>query len=127
MWSSISLYSFLGCSSTVQWSSFDFLESSSSLRKVVQEENTSRSYQNINTPEHMAPPPHTTFLFYNDYTDSYTTRLKELLPPISHFRSLDTNTGKYKKLSTVLIEAAFDSFPTLLIRTLISLPLAPTP
>jgi hypothetical protein len=26
-----------GCSSTVQWSSFDFLESSSSLRKVVQE------------------------------------------------------------------------------------------
>jgi hypothetical protein len=37
LWSSISLYSFPGCSSTVQWSSFDFLESSSSLRKVVQE------------------------------------------------------------------------------------------
>jgi hypothetical protein len=49
LWSSILLYSFLGCSSTIQWSSFDFLESSSSLRKVVQEENTSRSYQNINT------------------------------------------------------------------------------
>jgi hypothetical protein len=37
MWSSISLYSFLGCSSTVQLSYFDFLKSYSFLRKVVQE------------------------------------------------------------------------------------------
>ena len=35
LWSFISLYSFSECSSTIHWSSFDFLESSSSLRKVV--------------------------------------------------------------------------------------------
>ena len=37
LWSSISLYSFFQCSSTIHWSSFDFLESSSSLIKVFQE------------------------------------------------------------------------------------------
>jgi hypothetical protein len=45
--SSILLFSFSGCSSTIQWYSFDFLESSFSLRIFFREENTSRNYQNI--------------------------------------------------------------------------------
>jgi hypothetical protein len=63
------------------------------------------------TPQPTRQPSRTTFLLDRDYDDFYTTRIKELLPPISHFRSSDPTIANYKILSTVLVEETLDSYP----------------